>query len=51
METSDYEPGTIYEQSREKGSTVTEGATLKIYIASEVAVDEPIEEESVEETE
>ena len=49
METSDYEPGTIYEQSREKGSTVTEGATLKIYIASELSIDEPIVED--EETE
>ena len=34
-ETSEYEPGTIYNQSREAGSTVTEGATLKIFIASE----------------
>lgn len=35
VETSDYEPGTIYNQSREAGSTVTEGATIKIFIASE----------------
>ena len=34
-ETSEFEPGTIYKQSREAGSVVTEGATLKIYIASE----------------
>ena len=35
VETSEYEPGTIYEQSREAGSIVSEGATLKIFIASE----------------
>ena len=35
VETSEYEPGTIYEQSREVGSIVTEGATIKIFIASE----------------
>ncbi len=36
IETEDYEPGTIYEQSKEAGSTVVEGATLKIFISSEV---------------
>lgn len=35
VETDEYEPGTIYEQSREAGSIVSEGATLKIFIASE----------------
>ncbi len=35
VETSEYEPGTIYEQSREAGTIVSEGATLKIFIASE----------------
>ena len=35
VETSEYEPGTIYEQSKEAGSIVGEGSTLKIFIASE----------------
>ena len=35
VETDEYEPGTIYEQSREAGSIVSEGTTLKIFIASE----------------
>ncbi len=35
-ETAEYEVGTIYKQSREAGSTVVEGASLKIYIASEI---------------
>ena len=35
VETSEYEPGTIYEQSKEAGSIVGEGGTLKIFIASE----------------
>ena len=35
-ETNDYAVGTIYKQSREAGSVAVEGASLKIYIASEV---------------
>ncbi len=35
-ETNEYEPGTIYDQNKEPGSVVGEGATLKIYIATEV---------------
>lgn len=35
-ETDDYAVGTIYKQSREAGSVAVEGASLKIYIASEV---------------
>lgn len=37
VETDEYEPGTIYEQSKEAGSVVIEGSTLKIYIASELS--------------
>lgn len=35
VETDEYEPGTIYEQTKEPNAIVTEGATLKIFIASE----------------
>ena len=35
-ETNEYEVGSIFKQSKEEGSVVTQGATLKIYIASEV---------------
>ncbi len=35
VETADYEPGTIYEQSKAPGETVSEGATLKIFISEE----------------
>ena len=34
--TSDYEIGTIYKQNKQAGSVVVEGASLTIYIASEV---------------
>ena len=33
QETSEYEAGTIFEQSKEVGETVSEGATLKIFIS------------------
>ena len=43
-ETSEFEPGTIYNQSREANSIVTEGSTLKILIASEpLEESEPLE--------
>ena len=35
-ETDEYEVGTIYSQSKQAGSVVVEGASLKIYIASEI---------------
>lgn len=38
-ETSEYEAGTIISQSREAGSTVISGMTLKIVIASEITED------------
>ncbi len=41
VETSDYAPGTIYDQSKEPGSPVISGTSLQIYIASE-----PIEEQT-----
>jgi len=43
VETNEYEPGTIYEQSKIAGSTVKESETLKIFIASELFIEEPIE--------
>ena len=43
VETSDYEVGTIYSQSREANSVVSEGSTLKILIASE-----PIDSSDIE---
>ena len=42
VESMDYAPGTIYEQSKPAGDVVTEGATLKIFIS-----EEPIGEEEV----
>ena len=41
VETSDYAPGTIYDQSKEPGSPVISGTSLQIYIASE-----PIKEQT-----
>ncbi len=35
VETLDYEPGTIFDQSREAGSIVASGTALQIFIASE----------------
>ena len=51
IETADYEPGTIYEQSKEAGETVKEGATLKIYIASELLAENIVEGEDITITE
>ena len=42
VESMDYAPGIIYEQSKPAGDVVTEGATLKIFIS-----EEPIGEEEV----
>lgn len=39
-QTSDYEPGKIYEQSQKAGTNVISGQTLKIYIAEEIADDD-----------
>ena len=57
IETADYPAGTIYEQSMEAGTSVTEGDTLKIFIASEPIIVEPettttpIVEDSIEDDE
>lgn len=40
-ETSEFEAGTIFNQSQKAGSTVRSGETLKIYIAQEIVSDLP----------
>lgn len=49
-QTDEYTVGTIYEQSQTAGSNVLTGQTLKLYIADEVASDDDVSAEEIDQT-